>query len=506
VYRLPTGPVGVNITPQQEAVVEFFRSGTGDLCVTARAGAGKSSTILLGVLARPPATSATLCAFNRRISEDLADKLQAANAGSYVRAKTLHGVGYRAISRAVARGRRLVVNRDREFEIALALMGGGDDTEDEARLVGRLAALGKETSPDDLSMATLRDLALDFGLADSDDEDDDTYQVAIARAKVAVDVIERSLDIRAGEISYADMLWLPIARSWSPDQTDLVCVDEAQDMGLAQLRLAARVRRAGGRIVVVGDPRQAIYSWRGAAPGALDLVADRLAATRLSLTVSFRCAAAVVAEARKIVPDIEHAPGAQDGIVRSSTEAEMIVAARPGDFVLSRTNGALASVCLSLIRSGIPARIVGSDVGTGLIRLVRRLARGGGSSGDEVADLLTRLNAWREREVRRAVAVRRPERAELVSDQAALVVALSVDVTSVAAIIETIEDVFADDGRPRVMCSTIHRAKGLEADRVWILAQTLDSVTGRTALQELEEANLRYVAITRARRELVWVQ
>ena len=66
------------------------------------------------------------------------------------------------------------------------------------------------------------------------------------------------------------------------------------------------------------------------------------------------------------------------------------------------------------------------------------------------------------------------------------------------------------------ICSSIHRAKGLEADRVFVLAETFrrapvegqESRSKRrpmTAAQSLEEANLEYVAITRAKTSLVWV-
>lgn len=495
-----------NATPQQEAVIEWFRSGRGDLCVTARAGSGKSTTLLEGTLARPADTSAMLCAFGKRIADDLGERLQAANAGSYAKAKTLHGIGFRAISRAFARrGARISVNHHREFAMALDILGGGEGMEDEARSIGKLAALAKETRPDDITPETLRDLAIDFGLADTEDEDEETVDVANRRAKIAMQVVDRSLDVR-GEVSYADMLWLPLVKKWSPDQTDLVVVDEAQDLGLAQLRLAAKVRRAGGRIVVCGDNRQAIYSWRGAAPGALERVADGLRAQRLSLTVTFRCATAIVDEARKIVPDLQAAPGAKVGAVRTSGEADLVANARPGDFVLSRTNAPLAQICLKLIRAGTPARIVGSDLGPELIRLVRRMSKGRGTSGDELADLLARLITWRDREVKRATAAGRQERADYVSDLAAMVIALSSDLDDVISLFERLEDVFTDDARPRVTCSSIHRAKGLEADRVWILEETLDKVRGRTELQEIEEANLRYVAITRARNELIWTK
>lgn len=51
------------------------------------------------------------------------------------------------------------------------------------------------------------------------------------------------------------------------DKARLVMVDEAQDNSYVQLMLAKQIAdRGNGRFVMVGDARQAIYSWRGAAP------------------------------------------------------------------------------------------------------------------------------------------------------------------------------------------------------------------------------------------------
>lgn len=489
-------------TPQQEAVIESFRSGTGDVCVTARAGAGKTTVLIDGVAARPARTTATMCAFNKRIADELDERLQSAGAQRVV-AKTLHSIGNRAIMRAFqAKGMRPRINKDREAQLAQEALGGDFASDDDVRNVAKLAVLVKESRPDGLLHDELRDFAIDQGLADSDDDEADTVEVAERRATAAEAVLERSLDTASGEISFADMLWLPLVMRWSPDASDLVCIDEAQDMNLSQLRLAARVRKSGGRIVVCGDDRQAIYSFRGAAPGALERVATGLRAERLKLTVTFRCATSIVDEARRIVPDLDPAPGAIAGEVRQGLSAEMLRDAKIGDFVLSRINAPLARICLGLIRAGTPARIAGNDIGPTLIKLVRRIAKRAGGS---MKELLERLVLWRDREVSKAIAAKRQERAEFVIDQADTLIGLSEDCDDVSDLIDLIERVFADDGKPRVVCSTIHRAKGLEADRVWLLSDTLDRIKPKDEVQEVEEQNLRYVAITRARRELVYV-
>jgi superfamily I DNA/RNA helicase len=49
-----------------------------------------------------------------------------------------------------------------------------------------------------------------------------------------------------------------------------------------------------------------------------------------------------------------------------------------------------------------------------------------------------------------------------------------------------------------ITCSSVHRAKGLEAERVFVLAKTLRTDND-------EERNISYVAITRAKSSLVYV-
>jgi len=66
-----------------------------------------------------------------------------------------------------------------------------------------------------------------------------------------------------------------------------------------------------------------------------------------------------------------------------------------------------------------------------------------------------------------------------------------------------IEQIFSDNGKAGVKLSSVHRAKGLEANVVWILCPDLmPHPKAEQPWEQEQEMNLKYVAITRAKREL----
>jgi superfamily I DNA/RNA helicase len=63
------------------------------------------------------------------------------------------------------------------------------------------------------------------------------------------------------------------------------------------------------------------------------------------------------------------------------------------------------------------------------------------------------------------------------------------------------------DGGDPISLNTIHKAKGLEADRVWFLGPSfLPSPWAKAAWELAQERNLAYVAVTRARSELIKIE
>jgi DNA helicase-2/ATP-dependent DNA helicase PcrA len=175
----------------------------------------------------------------------------------------------------------------------------------------------------------------------------------------------------------------------------------------------------------------------------------------------------------------------------------MLASALPGDFVLSRINAPLIGHALKLLREGRRATVLGRDIGTNLAGIVRR------SKAATVIELDQYLDGWVANENARLMAKNPPkeQEAQIVSDKAECIRALAEAATSVQVVLDRIESLFTDlRDSNAVVFSTTHKAKGLEADRVWMLADTY------RRRPSVEEDNLYYVACTRARQELVMVR
>jgi DNA helicase-2/ATP-dependent DNA helicase PcrA len=454
-------------SPQQLAVCDAVANGEGHLVVRARAGSGKTTTIIEAVRRIPLTKRVLLCAFNKSIKNELEKR-----APKHVNVKTLHGLGFAAMMRQwpnvvldARRGRRLL-------EKAL----GRRPTSDLVALL----SLCKARMTTDLHEI---ECGVQSGARIPGMKDSDVARAILAAMAAACE--------RDGTIDFDDQVFVPAASDLRAGHFDVVIVDETQDMNAAQLKLAQSALAPSGRLIAVGDDRQAIYAWRGADVGFMDRMQRELSAALLPLSVTYRCPTSAVALASRLVPDIETAPGAAAGEIRSTSTEE--AGWREGDAVLSRINAPLVRHALAALRSGIRARIQGRDIGAGLKGLVESF--GCVSSQDLVRRTRDWANAERERlghdDENEAILAD-------IADKASTIEALTEGCRTVFEVTARLDLLFRDDG-PGLVFSSVHRAKGLEWNRVFLLSWTFKPERSE------EEENIAYVALTRTKRELVFV-
>lgn len=515
----------INWSGQQLAIFDWFATPqqSAALVVMARAGTGKTTSIV-EALNRCSASDRRIlaCAFNKTIERELTARIT----DKRVTVKTLHGAGYGVMIRAWgypesdgARGTRIA----REICGATAV-------DDAVTMVAALASIAKGTMPflgvdrkcygDDL--ADLTSLAEEFGHVPDE---------AMARAgwdcgaivKAALECMRAACRKDAGLairedgskgktcVDFDDMTYLPVRLGLARATYDLTVVDEAQDMSPTQILLAQALTYSAGRMVYVGDSEQAIYSWRGADVNVLSRVVEDFGATVLPLNITRRCPKSVVALAAQIVPDFTAADDAPDGIVDSlATPALLLATAKPGDAILSRKNAPLADLCLALLRNGVRARIEGRDIGAALCGLARKVA-GRAVASMTMETFSERLGKWADRRIAKLTesAIKRgdvrlsDEGVSAIVDQRDTLLALAEDVDTVSELCDKVSMLFsnAEDrtGQPPcVVLSSIHKAKGKEWGRVFVLVGALRNGG--------EEDRLRYVAYTRAKSHLTLCQ
>jgi len=310
-------------------------------------------------------------------------------------------------------------------------------------------------------------------------------------------VLERMLR-ETETVDFDDQLWIPVRYGIDPPyRYDLVVVDEVQDMNPAQLWLADRTLDEYGRLVFVGDKFQTLYEFRGADLRNFERMLESIP-VRFPLTTTYRCARRIVEDAQQFVEDYKSAPDAPDGRITHCSLADMFASAKPGDFVLSRLRAPLMTVCLGFLRRDVPARIAGKDLAKSLRSFIES------ADAQTVLDLRTWIRAY-VKEQQKAIdaevdAGARDSALDDSIDKAMTVAALCEGVSTMPALYERLDRLFAEDFEERdvVVCSTVHQAKGREADRVFLLKNTFNRDTQ-------ENRNIYYVAITRARSELVYV-
>src|ERR1035437_1727946 len=470
----------------QLSIFEHIKKNKEHLLVNAVAGAGKTFTILKSLDFIQPYEKCIFLSFNTHIAKELKSKVP-----DHVRATTLHSFGCNSMYKYYG---KYSINPNKIIDICVRIIDGISPKVkwqyyyQIQKLVDLFRQDLAQTRDDLLQIAIKHNIdMMGFDIEKMLDDSMNVFSVALDDT---------------GQFDFTDMVYVPAMNdSMELEKFDVVFVDEVQDLNVAQFTIVNKIVKKGGRMICIGDERQSIYGFAGADAESFYKFSQIKGIKQLPLSVSYRCSKSVVREAQKIVSHIEYSETAVEGKVSIASYKDI----EYGDWVLCRNTKPLVILCIYLIKKKQKAHIKGDEIGKSMIHMLKRINEPKfklalGKLNHQVTELKEKL---------KSLGVVHPDYNEQVvamNEKIEIIEYLGEGNNSVEKVLGLLQSIFKND-EAGIKLSTIHKAKGLENDRVFILCpELMPSKYAVQPWQQVQEQNLRYVAITRARSQLFYVK
>lgn len=482
---------------EQENIWSTIKTGTKNLIVEAVAGSGKTFTVVHSLTCLI-GKKVIFTAFNSHIADELAQRVPEG-----IQASTLHRFGFAQLR---IRFPGIKLDKHKLDDIIESLVPKDkEDRDNESRnvfvrtAVKRLVQLVKYNLLKPTDYAALDEL-VEYHNIDLNDSVNEIYTLVNTAFKMSVQNTKK--------IDFDDMIYFIFAHSVSVEQFDVFIGDEIQDWNKMQQYLALQAIKNNGRFIGVGDRNQSIYGFAGADINSIPNMIELLSKTTrkvesLPLNQTRRCPKSHVSIAQQFVPHLSALDTAKDGTVKEMKLDQAIDTMAAGNMGICRRNAPLINVAYKLLLAGKTAIVKGRDIGQGLISLINRL------KAHTIAELINKAETYRTKELEKLEAKGNKAESQIVAlnDRIDTLVALTEGLESIDALIRKIQVLFSDDNvENAIILSSVHRAKGLESDTVYIIDHDRLMIPMTQEWSQQQEQNLAYVAYTRSKDTLVLVE
>lgn len=462
----------------------------GDFTITHNSG--KTFTLCKLAEMTPPIKSSIFLAFNKSIAEELGQRLPRT-----VKAQTLHSCALSSLCKAFSLNFSL--SDSKNFNLAKEKMEfKGVHPKRIPGIIMKVCRLYDlmrfNLVPDDI------EAIIALGERYGEDADEELAKRAIELRMLNKRIADNYFLKGGGgklPMDFTDMLYYATQYVHREDfkQYNVVMLDECQDISPLQFEVVKMCKTPRGRLIAVGDEKQSIYSFMGSNLDSLQAIKNAPNTVTLPLSMTYRCAQDIVAEACKVFPDgIVAAPGAVKGFVGDGTFKD----AQEGDFILCRNNAPLVDAFITLLRQGKKCTILGKEFGDELVSLI--------DSVEDVWGLEQVLENMISKLQKKGV--KSPTKCEAydkLNEKVNVLLSLYEYFGDLETVRSRIYDIFVENASRGITLSTIHKSKGLEADRIFFLQpELLPSKYATTELALYAEKCLQFVAITRARKSLIY--
>ena len=489
----------------QKKIFDFITKGVGNAVINAKAGSGKTTTLVEAMKLIPQKERALFVAFNKSIEQELKSRLSEYD---NVDVRTYHGLGY-AILRENLRGYKFNVS---EYKYMTYINKYIYD------ISPNVIALNKtdfNTYKNNIKL--LVDFAR-FNLSQSLNEIEGLcikYSITplMDECHIVLKILEWGKE-HLDEIDYTDMIWLCIEKDLETKRykTDFIFIDEAQDSSIMQQTLIKKCYKRGTRFIAIGDEFQCINAFAGADQEAFNKFKKEPNTIVLELPITYRCPKNIVDYAIQLTGvDMKAAPKAISGEIRRDVSP---FEPKDNDMVLCRNTAHLVKLYMKYNRINKKSYLKGRNIGDTFKTLIERTNQNKLSLDMKFDGVFPRLYEHLFNTINKEITLTGLEYEDVVNTQKIMdlvdsikaLEALSEGINFAQELINKINVIFTDNEKDGICLSTIHKAKGLEADNVFILCESLMPSKHARKKWEIEsEQNLIYVAITRAKKTLNYI-
>lgn len=469
-----------------------------NIVLSATAGSGKTKSIVEACKYIPYGKRALFCAFNKHSVTDLKTKLPAT-----VDCSTLHSIGLKSLFNHYPPD-SVKIKKEKQLDFIMPFF------EQEKKVKEKWSKTFETDHLLSLIRATMTPLSEENVVLMA--ENYNLYpENQIIRAAITACVKLREYnndgDRYSMVVDFQDMIELCVRnKEIKMPQYDFVFVDECQDCSaLDQLFIERLIKRPRGRLIAVGDRRQAIYGFRGADVNSFDYFERRENTIKLPLSISYRCGKSIVSNAKKVYEEIEEWSENEEGIVRQGKLEEV----QDGDMVLSRNLRPLVTAFFMLLEQGKKGTILGKELEKGLLKVLSGIDNE--NTINELQIYLDQLLKSKLEQLKNYTNPVKHPKYTVLEEKVRVVQIIAEKCENVGEVENMIERIFHDDSIAPIKLMTIHKSKGMESDTVFVIERfegknLIPNQHAVTKDQLVQEQNLKFVSYTRAKKQLVLVE
>lgn len=382
------------LSAYQENILNTVKSTNKNILVDAKAGSGKTSTlILISEAIQKQGNKCLFLAFNKHIVEELKGKMDTTDCA----VKTIHSLGYSYLRSFLYRqyGQHYKMDLDENKLREIVKHKFEEEGYQQSVIEHNIDKTGTELKDFIRTLISETCHLINFCRFHMTNyhEQDKVRKLALSCCRTIIEenigfdnyptLVESVIDklkndfenpeiidgLPTYKVDFTDMIYFPVYYKMIPpwsirEYLDYVLIDECQDLSELQQEFLKTLGN-NSRFIFVGDEKQAIYGFAGADTKSIFKLTQRYDLEQLPLNICYRCPKKVIKLVQQeVLPTIEYNKERPDvGEVHYIERSEIIKNLEKNDVIITRRNSDLLRLFIDLsVKKKIQVRLLNKDL------------------------------------------------------------------------------------------------------------------------------------------------